>query len=164
MGRLADPHTITCPECGKEALHALATLRALQAECPFCHQSLRDAGERIIAFEKEIGNGAIAMAIILAIEELDDRISLHDKDFEYEQLACLDDIIALVEGEVTGLSLGDRPRSAVETVEAAIREMVPSIKMPAGQMPLVDAFNQHWRAMSDGHWRPRRRRKEPQVD
>jgi len=153
MGKFVDPLKITCPGCGREALHPLASVRALQAECTFCHQSLRDAGERIIAFEREVQNDAIAMAIEMVIEKLDHRIQFRTEDLKDWHPVCLNDVVGQVARILEALPPANDRLSAERLVEAAIKEMVPSIDCPSKHLPMVDVFADHIEAMWAYHFK-----------
>lgn len=151
MGRFVDPSKIDCPACGKEALHSLARLRSLQAECPFCHIALREAGERINEAERQIQNGVIAMAIELVVEKLDSRIEFRAEDLKDSDPVCPNDVIAEV-ATVMG-SLPPINGSPEALVDAAIKEMIPSIDCPPKHLPMVDVFAEHIDAMNAYHFR-----------
>jgi hypothetical protein len=150
VGRFADPIEITCPGCGKEALHALSGLRALKAECPFCRQLLRDAGEQIIGLEREMQNDAIAMGITWVIEELDSRLKFSAEDRHY---SSLNDVVAEVAQVLDDLKVADDHPSAESLVEAAVKQMIPSIDCPPKHLPMVDVFANHIEEMNAYYFR-----------
>ena len=153
MGKFVDPIKITCPGCSEEALHSLISLRTLQAECPFCHHPLRDAGERIIEFEREMQNDAIAMGIEMVIEELDSRIKFRTEELKDSHLVCLNDVVAEVAWVLRDLAPADDHLSAEALVEAAVKKMVPSIDCPPKHLPMVDVFAGHIEEMWAYHFR-----------
>jgi hypothetical protein len=125
------------------ALHALSSLRGLQAKCPTCGQLLRDAGERIIAFEREMQNDAIAMGIEWVIEEIDSRIKFSAEKLKDAHHTSLNDVIAEVAWVLDDLALVDIHPSAEALVEAAVKRMIPSMDRPPKHLPLVDVFADH---------------------
>jgi hypothetical protein len=101
---------------------------------------------------REAGNYAAAIHISFAIEKLDKGIQLSDDDLE--QVSCLNDMIAVV-GKIIALRpVRSGTLSAEDLVRASVREMLPSMDFPPGDMPLVDAFGPHWQEMARWLWGP----------
>ncbi len=139
--KFADPQKVACPSCGGEALHSVATLLTLEARCPICHRSLREVGERMNGEIRRAKTYTIAIGIWFAIEQLDSRIKFSDEGFE--EILCLNDMIAVVDRMAADLPLKERPLVAEDLVYAAVKEALPSIKRPPGDLPLIDAFGNH---------------------
>ena len=139
--KFADPHTVTCPGCSRDALHPVAALRALVAECPSCHRSLRDVGEHMNNLVREVSQFGVALAISLAIEDLDGRLEFQDADFE--GLVTLGDLVLVVDRMMANLPPDDRSHTAASLIDAAVRNAFPSLQRPSKVLPLDEVFDGH---------------------
>ena len=155
--RFADPLKVECPGCGGETFHSVASLKALEAQCPLCHRSLRETGERMNAFEREAQNDIIAMFIMWGIEDLDERVTFESQG-DPLHFTCLSDVIAAADKALAQLPPTRETKTGAELVKAVVKAMLPAIGCPPLDHPLVEAFDGHQTEMNDWISRGRKQR------
>ncbi len=136
--KFADPLDATCARCGETGSYPVKTLLALEAKCAACGHSLSSAGESMRRLIREVENFSIAVRLTLEIEGLGEGIVFDDTDLE--GAVCLDDIVALTERKLLMASRSFPHGGAVEIVRQAVAKAFPGARMPAGDVPLADAF------------------------
>jgi hypothetical protein len=155
--RFVDPFKVECPGCGGESLHSVASLKAFEAQCPLCHQSLRDTGEWMNAFLREAENDIIAMLIMWGIEDLDERVNFDSQD-DPPHFTCLNDVIAAADKALAQLPPTSDTMTGAKLVKAVVKAMLPTIDCPPLDRPLVDAFDGHDTEMNNWISRGRKHR------
>jgi hypothetical protein len=156
--RFIDPFKVECPGCGGESLHSVASLKALEAQCPLCHRSLRETGEWMNAFLREAENDIVAMLIMWGIEDLDERVKFDSQD-DPPHFTWLNDVIAATDKALAQLPPSPEAKTGEELVRAVVKAMLPAIDCPQLDLPLVDAFDRHQtHMMEDWHSRGRKHR------
>ena len=131
--KFADPHSVTCSQCGKRSEHAVKTLLALDAACPFCKNGLAADGRQM----QLLLDGTRAFAIVLAIEfaiedqnpglHFDDHLPVaNDKLHEL----CLDHVLTMLEALVGHVPAAMRRDFCLKALEAGFRAEFPDSEYP----------------------------------
>ena len=146
-GKLADPHPISCPACGRQSQQGVQTLLSLQALCLYCGHSLADISARLQETLATNRAQAMLLAIVIKIEERDPQIEFTDDcigalpgdpfgEGEHSKF-CLRDLVTATEARLAYLSPAERPAFALQAVEAAFRQELPDIEYPTLDIPLI---------------------------
>jgi hypothetical protein len=146
-GKLADPHPISCPACGRRSQQGVQVLLNLQALCPHCGHSLADIGARLQQVLATNRAQAMLLAILIKIEERDPRIKFTDDcigalpgdpfgEGEHSPF-CLRDLATATQARLAHVPAAERPIFALQAVEAAFRQELPNIEYPSLDIPLI---------------------------